>query len=99
MNMAAKHVPIRSSRQSMLPVPHRNLKLLDPSNEDIIKALDEVKANQQCFIDNNNKLKQHIEFLDETCIMSYLYLQLNRGIGSQGDWDIEADRYNNLPPL
>ncbi len=31
--------------------------------------------------------------------MSYLYLQLNRGIGSEGDWDIEADHYNSLPPL
>ncbi len=75
------------------------MKLLDPSKEDIIKALDEVKANQQHFLDNNNKLKQHIAFLDETCVMSYLYLQLNRGIGSEGDWDIEAAHYNSLPPL
>ena len=97
--MAAKHVPVRYSHPSTLPFPHRNLKLLDPSNEDIMKALDEVKANQKLFLDNNNKLKKHIAFLDETFIRSYLFLQLNRGIGAQGDWDIEAGHYNNLPPL
>jgi hypothetical protein len=96
MNMAAKHVPARYSHPATLPFPPRNLKLLDPSNEDIMKALDEIKANQQCLLDNNNKLKQHVVFMDEASLQSYLFLQLYLG-GS--DWNAEINNHNNLPPL
>jgi hypothetical protein len=62
--------PIRSRRATRAVLPHStgNLKLLNPSNEDLIKIIDEIKANQQKLLDEYNKLKQHILFLDRICM-------------------------------
>ncbi len=66
--------PIRSRRATRAVLPHstENLKLLNPSNEDIIKVIDEIKPNQQKLLDEYNKLKQHVLFIDRICLKLFI---------------------------
>jgi hypothetical protein len=96
--MRGKQVTFRHAAPSKVPHPPRHLWPPNPTTEDIMKALDEVKANQQKIQDEYNRLKAHVLLIDECCIDSYLGLQLDLG-ADPSDWGIEADHYNHLPQL
>jgi hypothetical protein len=68
----AKPIHRRPATQAVLPHSTENLKLLNPSNEDIIKAIDEIKANQQKLLDEYNKIKQHILFIDRISMKIFI---------------------------
>jgi hypothetical protein len=40
----------------------------ESTNADIMNAIGEIKANQQTILDDINKIKAHINFLDEVCL-------------------------------
>ena len=66
--------PIPHAGLTMLPHPPRNANAPNPSNADIMKAIDDVKANQQALQNDINKIKKHILLLDQLCLITFLIL-------------------------
>jgi hypothetical protein len=89
--------PIRSRRATRAVLPHStgNLKLLNPSNEDIIKVIDEIKANQQRFLDEYNKLICMKINIDALSIADSGVPFLS----ASPTENIQLAHYHSLPPL
>jgi hypothetical protein len=89
-------VPVRYPSRSKLPFPHSGSNVPSPTNADIMKAIGEVKANQQQILDDLNKMKAHISFLDATC---YNIFWNTAGIFDDQERFFEYDKFHQLPPL
>ncbi len=61
-------------------------------------AIGEIKANQQRLLDEINKIKVHISFLDEACVDILYFTDPNRD-SQQSYSHLEAQVWLNLPPL
>jgi hypothetical protein len=55
---------IRQATLTMLPFPPANLTLPNPTNTDIMRALEEIKANQQALQHDINLIKKNITLLE-----------------------------------
>jgi hypothetical protein len=63
---------IRQAAMSMLPHPPGNATPPSPTNADIMRALDEIKANQQALQHDINMIKKNITLLDWCCMYTVL---------------------------
>jgi hypothetical protein len=63
---------IRQEATSLLPHPPVNVTQPSPTNADIMRALDEIKANQQALQNDINKIKKNITLLDWCCMYTVL---------------------------
>jgi hypothetical protein len=62
------HGRFAATHATMLPHPPGGATPPSPTNADIMRVLEEIKANQQALQDDINRIKKNITFLDWCCL-------------------------------
>ena len=93
----------RRSVPSLLPYAARRPLRPKPTNEDIMKAIDEIKANQKKQLDEFNKLKQHILFVDRLSLKIFMDANDEATLWPlpplQAPVQFRLNQYHSLPAL